>query len=83
VQTGLHDWMAGCSAPGSRRTVIFAHGRGDNKLDTLGPDRLASPWQTAIEARGRALVAAARGDLGTASASLERALAAHERLRRC
>src|SRR5262245_25390305 len=31
----LDGWLL--SAPGSRRTVIFAHGQGDNKLDTLGP----------------------------------------------
>jgi DNA-binding CsgD family transcriptional regulator len=37
-------------------------------------------WHAAIAARGRALVAAARGDTESADAWIERALAAHERL---
>jgi DNA-binding CsgD family transcriptional regulator len=39
-----------------------------------------TPWTLAIGARGRGLVHAARGDLGGALSSLQRALAAHERL---
>ena len=37
-------------------------------------------WHEAIAARGRALVASARGDFDEARAQLDRALAAHERL---
>jgi DNA-binding NarL/FixJ family response regulator len=37
-------------------------------------------WHAAVAARGRALVAAARGDDETARAQIERALQAHERL---
>ena len=37
-------------------------------------------WHEAIAARGRALVASARGDVDEARAHLDRALAAHERL---
>jgi DNA-binding CsgD family transcriptional regulator len=37
-------------------------------------------WHAAVSARGRALVAAARGDFDAARGHLERALAAHERL---
>jgi DNA-binding CsgD family transcriptional regulator len=37
-------------------------------------------WHAVVAARGRALVAAARGDLDAARAHLDRALAAHERL---
>jgi len=37
-------------------------------------------WQAAVAGRGRALIAAAGGDVGTARAALASALAAHERL---
>jgi DNA-binding CsgD family transcriptional regulator len=48
-------------------------------LESLGR-RLERPWALAIGARSQALVAAARADLSEALSSLERALAAHERL---
>jgi DNA-binding CsgD family transcriptional regulator len=49
------------------------------ELESLGR-RLDRPWALAIGARSQALVAAARADLSEALSSLERALAAHERL---
>jgi len=70
---------------GDEIDALLALGRvaeAERALDRLvpGPGRWASPWQTVIEARGRALVAAARGDLEAADAGLERALAVQERL---
>ena len=84
-QTAAYPGTMGIRSDGDQVDALLALGRlaqAEQVLDRLvpGPDRWASPWQTATEARGRALVAAARGDLSTASASLERALAAHDRL---
>jgi ATP/maltotriose-dependent transcriptional regulator MalT len=49
------------------------------ELESLGR-RLDRPWALAIGARSQALVATAREDFSEALSSLERALAAHERL---
>jgi DNA-binding NarL/FixJ family response regulator len=43
-------------------------------------DRAGRAWHAAVAARGRALVAAARGELEAAHAHVERSLLAHERL---
>ncbi len=48
-------------------------------LDRLGAT-LARPWGIVMACRGRALLSAARGDLGAAYGELERALVLHDRL---
>ena len=65
--------------------ALVAVGRLDFADDVIGfVEEKGRPthrsWHEAVSARGRALVASARGDADEARAQLERALAAHERL---
>jgi DNA-binding CsgD family transcriptional regulator len=64
--------------------ALIALGRLEEAAEAIAfvehSDRAGRAWHAAVAARGRALVAAARGDHEGARAHVERALLAHERL---
>src|SRR5581483_5980219 len=65
--------------------ALVEAGRLDDALETIAwveekGRRADRAWHAAVAARGRALVAAARGDLEDAAGEVARALRAHERL---
>jgi DNA-binding CsgD family transcriptional regulator len=81
---------AGGNQPGYRGTIrsegdeveaLIAVGRiGDAQAVSARLAAFDDPWQRAIGARSRALLAAAHGDLGTSIREFDLALAAHEEL---